>query len=278
MMRGEPFPPSRVCLSIAERTPARLLEVASIQAARGERFLEFCLEMLEDPSQAPGVVHAFLRRWPGSWLLATCRRGPGQFAGSVRNQLNILQAVVSQGAKAIDLEVETAAVAQPWLWQMKDSCVRIVSYHNYTCCPPLNPIIQLLSSYPADLIKIAAATRSELDVSRVLQAAHMCRRPNIILGMGQEGLATRIVGPVIGQSFTYAHAASQLATAPGQFDADTLRNTYRIESLDLKTRFLISDYANSPRRIKQLNRFLLLNRVNAIYVPSCTYQQGAPPV
>ncbi len=220
--------PSRICVSIGHGNPEMLLKLARAEAERGESFFEFCLEFLENPHDGPEIVRQFLRDWPGAWVLVTCRREERNFNASIEEQLALLGAAVDAGARGIDLEIETARQRCSWMDEMGRRSARIVSYHNFTGCPPLEPILKELQSIPADIIKVAVRAEDKETVQRLMQAAQRCRQPNLMLAMGPEGLMSRIIGPILGQSFTYAAPAGHDGTASGQPDARTLREIFGI--------------------------------------------------
>ncbi|HEX7286697.1 MAG TPA: type I 3-dehydroquinate dehydratase [Candidatus Angelobacter sp.] len=230
--------PSRICVSVGHSSAEMMLNLAHIEAERGERFFEFCLEFLNNPQEGPDLVREFLRGRPQTCILVTCRRGDRNLQCSISEQLRLFEAAVVAGARGIDVEIETARHVREWLTVMRHGCFRIVSYHNYQDCPPLEPVLQELESVPADVIKVAVMAREQEAIGRLMLAAHKCRRPNLMLAMGREGLPTRIVAPILGRSFTYASPAGQEGTAAGQPDARTLRETYRLDELDRDTRFL----------------------------------------
>ncbi|MGZ4828025.1 MAG: type I 3-dehydroquinate dehydratase [Candidatus Angelobacter sp.] len=239
--------PSRVCVSIGEATPEMLLQAAHAESHLGESFFEVCLEFLENPYDGPETIREFLRAWPQAWIIVTCRSGEQNFRGSIEQQLGLLAAAVEAGARGIDIEVETARNSRAWLDHMGGRCMRIVSYHNYTDCPPLDPIVEELESFPAEFIKIAVGASDTESLCRLTQVAQRCRKPNLMLAMGKQGLPTRIMAPILGRSFTYASPSGHDATAPGQLDARTLRKNYRLDDLDFNTKFIFTS-CESDRR------------------------------
>ena len=230
--------PSRVCVSVGHSNPETLLNLADIEAGRGESFFEFCLEFLNNPQDGPDTVREFLRCWPQACIIVTCRRGERNLHCSIPEQLQLLDASVGAGACGIDVEIETARHARAWMASIGHRCFRIVSYHNYQCCPALEPVIQELESAPADIIKVAVRAQGRETIGQLLRAAETCARSNLMLAMGPEGLPTRIMAPILGRSFTYASPAGHAGTASGQPDSRTLREIYRLDELDSNTRFV----------------------------------------
>jgi 3-dehydroquinate dehydratase type I len=237
--------PSRICVSVGESTAGRLLNTALREAERGESFFEFCLEFLHNPAEGPQVIRDFLSRRHEVFIIATCRRGEHNFSGSIEVQQRLLDACLKAGARGIDVEIETARHVQPWMNRIGEYCTRIVSWHDYRGCPFLEAVIQELETIPADIIKVAVKASGPETLYQLQQAAWQCRKPNLMLAMGQEGIPTRIMAPLVGQSFTYASPLGHNGTAAGQPDARFLREIYHLDQLELKDIFESSTFPSA---------------------------------
>lgn len=226
--------PSRICVSLGHCDPKELMKLGRREAARGERFFEFCLEFLCDPKSGPDTIRHFLQQQPNAWIIATCRRLERNFHGSIEEQLAVLQEAIRAGARAIDLEVESARNARQWMQDIGSRCTRIVSYHNHRGCPDLGPVLTELESIPSDVIKIAVKAEGGDTLHRLTAAAACCTKPNLMLMMGREGLPLRIMAPLLGRSFTYAAPTGHEGTASGQLEASILRDIIRLDQLEIK--------------------------------------------
>jgi 3-dehydroquinate dehydratase type I len=234
--------PSRICVSLGHSDPGMLVKLAYLEAERGEMFFEFCLEFLSEPASGPSAIQEFLQRWPLAWIIATCRRLEHSH-GPAETQLALLEAAVAAGARAIDLEIETARHTQPWMREMGRRCRRIVSYHNYSGCPDLDPVVRELESIPAEVIKVAVQAEAPDTLQRLVQAASRCAKPNLMLMMGEQGLPLRIMAPILGRSFTYASPSGYAGTASGQIEARILREVWRLDQLEISP--LIAEQSSS---------------------------------
>ena len=115
-------PLPRICIALGLPDVPRLLEQARREAEAGENFLEFRLDYLRDPAHGAAAIAQFLEAYPNCTILATCRRhqNHGKFNGSIEEQLAVLKLAIENGARAIDVEIETAEV-------VPDRCAALVN-------------------------------------------------------------------------------------------------------------------------------------------------------
>src|ERR1041384_7280724 len=108
MAQESVFP--QVCIALGFDDPEVLLGHARSEYNAGERFLEFRLDYLASPERGVQAIRKFLSRHSDCVVLATCRRrqNHGRFHGSIEEQLRILEAARDAGAKALDIEIESA--------------------------------------------------------------------------------------------------------------------------------------------------------------------------
>src|SRR5215471_11756077 len=100
----------RVCIALGFPTVEALLAQARKEYDAGERFFEVRLDYLPVPDQGIAAIRKFLSRHPDCTILATCRRhqNHGKYNGSVEEQVRVLDAAIEAGARAVDIEVESA--------------------------------------------------------------------------------------------------------------------------------------------------------------------------
>ena len=238
----------------------------------GEIFLEFRLDFLDDPCQGADAIRGFLEEFPETLILATCRRhqNHGKFNGSIEEQLAILERAVNNGAQAVDIEIETAEVAQDRLHQFRGRAQVIVSYHNFEATPPLDVVINRAMRVPADIYKVVTTARKPSDNMRVLAAARaLPKQKVVVLAMGELGFPTRVLSPVFGAAFTYAAPLVAEGTAAGQVCARALRHLYRVEKLGKSARIygVIADPIRHSISPAVQNRAFQSRRMDAVYLP-----------
>src|ERR1019366_6351763 len=160
----------RICIALALPDVPTLLEHARREAEAGEVFLEFRLDYLSTPCKGAEAIPEFLEQYPDCILLTTCRRhqNHGKFNGSIEEQLAVLDLAVRNGAHAIDIEFETAEVAQDRLSQFSGRTFVIVSYHNFEATPPMDTVVNRVMKVQADAYKIVTTARKPSDNVRVL--------------------------------------------------------------------------------------------------------------
>src|SRR5438309_1942897 len=186
----------RICIALGLPDVPSLLDHARREAEAGETFLEFRLDFLNNPAKGAEAISKFLEEFPDCILLATCRRhqNHGKFNGSIDEQLAILDLAVRNGAHAIDIEIETAEIAQERLNQFRGRTHVIVSYHNFEATPPLDTVIARVTKVQADAYKIVTTARKPSDNVRVLAVAKaLPKQKMIVLAMGELGFPTRVL-------------------------------------------------------------------------------------
>src|ERR1051326_5913934 len=104
----------RICVALGLPDVPSLIAHARREAEAGETFLEFGLDFLDNPMKGADAIRGLVVEFPETGVLATCRRhqNHGRFNGSIEEQFAVLEAAVRNGAQAVDIEIESAEVAQ----------------------------------------------------------------------------------------------------------------------------------------------------------------------
>ena len=249
-----------------------LLAHARREAEAGETFLEFRLDFLDAPAVGAAAIADFLRDFPDTFILATCRRhqNHGRFNGSIEEQLAILEQAIGAGAQAIDVEIETAEAAADRVAQFRGRALVVVSYHNFEATPPMDTVAARVLGVRADVYKLVTTARKPSDNVRVLAAARgLPRQKLVVLAMGDLGFPTRVLSPVFGGCFTYAAPMATEGTASGQASARVLRSVYHVEKLTRTAKIygVIADPIRHSISPAVLNRAFQSRRIDAVYLP-----------
>jgi len=262
----------KICIALGQSDPARLLELARHEASSGERFLEFRLDYLAGPAQGAALIADFLRQYPECAVLATCRRhqNHGRFNGSIEQQLAVLSKAVDCGARAVDVEIESAEFAAAGVRDLASRTILVVSYHNYEGTPAMDPVLRRMLKVPADAYKIVTTARKPSDNLRLLALAKSApKTPLILLAMTETGFPSRVLSLAGGGLYTYAAPTLAEGTAAGQVCARSLRQIYRGEKLSKISRVygVIADPVRHSISPAVHNRALQSRRIDAVYLP-----------
>ena len=274
MRPRSPLP--RICIALGFCDPETLLAHARAEADSGERFFEFRLDYLSSPEQGLEAIRIFSREHPEASILATCRRhqNQGRFNGSVEEQLRLLEAAIEAGARAVDIEVETAESAMSRLDAFRGRTLLVISYHNFEATPAVETVLRRMMRIPADAYKLVTTARKPSDNWRVLALAKAHSRDQVVvLAMGEAGLATRVLSPSFGGLYTYAAPNAAEGTAAGQINARMLRSLYRIERFSKQAKIygVAADPVRHSISPAVHNRAFQARRIDAVYLPLLTH-------
>jgi len=262
----------KICIALGLSDIDTLLAHARHEAESGETFLEFRLDYLPRPEHGARAIREFLSQYPQCTLLATCRRhqNHGHFNGSIEEQVKILESAVDAGARAVDIEIESAENIQHKLDGLRGRAWLILSYHNYGGTPSLDAVLRRMLRIPADAYKLVSTARKPSDNYRVLSLAKAHpRSPLVLLAMGETGFPTRVLSTAMGGLYTYAAPWSAEGTAAGQVSAKMLRNLYRVEKFSKSAKIygVIADPVRHSISPAVHNRAFQSRRIDSVYLP-----------
>lgn len=194
-------------------------------AARHADCVEFRMDMAADPLAA---LEAYGGPLP---VLATNRAAWEGGAAGEEGRLEDLEAAIdTEWVEAIDVEMasihegdadgllETAAA--------RDVAV-VASAHDFEGTPSAPDMVALLERAAAvgDVGKLAVTATDRSDTMALLSATHEATSAGhtvATMAMGEPGSHTRAVAPLYGSRIGYAPLEAKAATAPGQYDLETL--------------------------------------------------------
>jgi 3-dehydroquinate dehydratase/shikimate dehydrogenase len=262
----------KFCIALGLPETGQLLSHARKEAEAGETFLEFRLDYLSKPIDGVKVITKFMEEYPEATLLATCRRhqNGGRFNGSIEEEIRILDAALDAGAKAVDVEIESAEHVSAKLESLRSRAWLIISYHNFSGTPAMDPILRRMQKITADAYKIVTTARKPSDNNRVLSLAKSNPKTNLVLlAMGEAGFPTRVLSPAYGGIYTYAAPNAVEGTASGQVSARMLRNMFRVEKFTKAAKVfgVIADPVRHSISPTVHNRAFQARRLDAVYLP-----------
>lgn len=138
--------------------------------------------------------------------------------------------------KALKLEfdyvdVDLSLIKELKLLKSKKTKI-IVSFHDFKKTPniqDLTKIINRMREWKVEIIKIATMVNNDQDIGNLVKIL-LNKKENekiIVIGMGEKGKITRILGPLLGSFLTFA-STQYGETAPGQIDIEKMKNIYKL--------------------------------------------------
>lgn len=131
---------------------------------------------------------------------------------------------------AVDIEIQSREFKSVANLAKKAKKTVIGSYHNLKRTPDTQTLTRILKqakSCGAGVVKIACYNKTREDAIRLLQFNHKYKNHLVaVMGMGKEGMFTRMVAPFFGSVLCYGYTAKPLAH--GQFHVKTLVQTLKL--------------------------------------------------
>lgn len=172
-----------------------------------------------------------VRQLSKPWI--ACNRSAvegGQWKGSETDRIDELLKAAELGADIVDIELRTTDLAQA-VAAIKGKTKCLVSFHDLEGTPPLPELKELVRgelTAGADICKVVTTAQSFDDNITVLQLISEFPETRIIsFAMGQPGLISRVLCPLVGGYLTYASIEEGKESASGQITARQLREIYQ---------------------------------------------------
>ncbi|WP_207590773.1 type I 3-dehydroquinate dehydratase [Halomontanus rarus] len=189
--------------------------------------VEFRMDLADDP-------RAQLEDYDGELpILATNRaEWEGGKAGADGRLETLAEVTALECVAAIDVELQSIldGDAERLLETARDRGVAVIaSVHDFEGTPPRPELVRTLTEAGkyADVAKLAVTAESKADTLALLSATEQLTSHGdtvATMAMGEVGSHTRAVAPVYGSKIGYAPVDPEEATAPGQYDLETLRS------------------------------------------------------
>lgn len=210
-----------ICTSIAHRGEK---EIMDLLAKKVTEMAEIRLDMC--PIDTTSISRIFSSS-PVP-LLATCRLTSGFSANSCMARL---KSAIESGASYADLEIEAPKEMADSIADLcrQHDCRFIRSFHDYTGCPDLEDLQQIIDSNiasGADIVKIVVSSQSarwKAIIDQLYKNNSSIEGRLIAFAMGTEGQQSRLDCIAIGAPFTYCAPDDKSCTAPGQYHDKEIR-------------------------------------------------------
>jgi 3-dehydroquinate dehydratase-1 len=192
--------------------------------------LELRVDMFASTATAD-VKHTFkeVRELFNKPIIATVRDTNEGGEKELPNRLDIYRSIIPL-SDVTDVEINSGRLFR----EVRKLCttfkkVVIGSYHNFDETPgaaELDRIVKKGFDSGADLVKIALKANSRSDLLDLLSFALEKRSSRLItIAMGDKGLPSRILAPVIGSPISYGYINTP--SAPGQFSVVEMLSMFR---------------------------------------------------
>ncbi len=205
---------------------------SSMEEAREAAALASDLDVVEvrlDALREPGDPGALRACFEGKTLVATLRSASegGGFAGGDQEARSLLSKALAAGFDLVDVEYRAGKNAG--LLGLPPEKV-IVSVHDLEGLPPdVAGLAERMAATGARYVKIVGTANDSSDAIRLLEAQRSVEESNVsMFGMGEAGIATRVLSPYLGAPLMFASFVPGGATAPGQLRARDLLDVYGV--------------------------------------------------
>lgn len=164
---------------------------------------------------------------PAIWTCRSKEEG-GAFMGSEGSRVALIQKGIGL-FEYVDIELKTV---QAHDFTCNEKSKIIISYHNFAETPSywdMQKIIFEMNQHKPDIIKIATMVHEEYELTKLYRL--LTNKPHheerIVVGMGEVGKQSRIIGPLLGSYLTYA-STEWGESAPGQIEVKEMQSIYKL--------------------------------------------------
>ncbi|MDD4875677.1 MAG: type I 3-dehydroquinate dehydratase [Dehalococcoidales bacterium] len=155
----------------------------------------------------------------------------GKWQGDEASRVEKLLEAAELGADTIDIELKTENLNYA-VELIKGKAECLLSFHDWEKTPPLREMREIVHKQlaaGADACKIVTTAHSLEDNRKTLQLISEFPEVKMIsFAMGQLGILSRVLCPLVGGDFTYASVEIGKESAPGQITVKELRKIYDI--------------------------------------------------
>ncbi len=217
------MPAAKLCVTVTAATMAELRERRD-RVSQAD-LVELRVDSVRDPSAAGALAG---RRMP---VIFTCRAAweGGGFKGSEEERKRLLGEAQHLGAEYIDIEMRAGFTD---LVSERGGKGIVLSLHDFDVVPAdLAGHVAAMRATGAEVVKVAAMARRLTDCLLLKQVASHSGSSTVVIGMGEAGLATRILPSRFGSCWSYTGDGA----APGQIPAVQMIEQFSFRSIAERT-------------------------------------------
>lgn len=193
----------------------------------------------------------------------------GNYTKSEESRLSDIYRLAALNPEYMDLEYNIPPEFIQQIASQYPEIKLILSFHDFIGVPDnLDAIYHEMQQVPAQLYKLAVTPKNSLETMRLLCWKKSVKKNLIVIGMGDYGQLTRILGAVVGIPITFAALDHEHQSAPGQLTAEELKEVYHYRQLNPQTQLfgLIGDPIDKSLSHIMHNRLMKANGLDAVYV------------
>ena len=214
-----------ICVPIAGRTVSEAKRQIAYASRYGKQ-VELRLDYIGGVQDAVGAAKELAKYAKNLGLTVLCTARPkregGSFEGSEKTRLALLGKCLAF-ADIVDVELSCGPKA---LERMKHLAAKrkkklLVSMHDFMRTPGRESLFRIIEAQAkyGEIAKIAVAVENESDVVLLFEAMAHAKSlgiKSVVIGMSKKGTITRILGPLLCDSFGYFPIDTKHKTGPGQ--------------------------------------------------------------
>lgn len=217
-----------ICASIPAENPESLRDKINRAFSFGANYIEIRFDFLNLSDMEQTLKIAENVREKAIFTLRTSTEG-GKFKGDNNDRMMWLEKLSIAKPMLVDIEYNTIKDNDDLANYLKKQKIpTLVSWHDFEKTPPKAQLTDMLKKMRiySNHIKIVTTAINIIDALRILDLYENATESNLIaFSMGEAGIISRIMCPIIGRSpFTYA--ALEKSIAPGQLTIKQMRNIY----------------------------------------------------
>lgn len=219
----------RICVSVKTDDSERVRKAILFSQRLGANLVELRLDYAREED-----YENIIRLVEGSKIGCVATVRPvyegGVYEGDEEKRLQLFKKMLEAPFKYVDIEYGSSIRKNVVKLAKGRGVGVILSYHDWEETPSISRLERLLAEmrrHGADVYKMVTTVNNPVDEATLLSfiLGHAKKMRLVCFGMGDKGIATRIVSPLLGGFMTYA--SYDEALAPGQVALKDMISIYR---------------------------------------------------
>lgn len=219
----------RVCVALTAGTVEEAVQMAQRAERDGADIVELRADYLKELASPRDVIES--TSLPMVFTLRKFTEG-GLFTGSEDERIGAILKWAGEGFKFVDVELSTPNLSRVVETLREMGLMTIISCHVIDSTPGIEQILNMIKDElraGADICKVITTAKEIGDNVGCLRAVSLASRWTrvICFAMGELGLISRVLSPLLGGYCTFASMVEGMESAPGQLTIGEARKIYR---------------------------------------------------